>query len=119
MAEVIKEEEYILCAAIHFDDGNKYVHQPKNIQSGYVLCGRRHHNIYAVLAGITGNDRKRLEYEQCQGFITNLDRFVDREEGYLIALNAKQIKDIEIEPELQRIFPDREKKRLLISEHLY
>lgn len=37
-------EERILCAAVHYDDGKEYVHQPINITSGYVVCGHRHHN---------------------------------------------------------------------------
>ena len=50
-SEPSKEEtkkEYILCAAIHWDDGETYPHQPKNITTGLVICGRRHHNILAV-----------------------------------------------------------------------
>lgn len=34
--------ERILCAAIWFKDGNKYEHQTKNVDSGFVVCDRRH-----------------------------------------------------------------------------
>lgn len=44
--------EYIICSAIHFDDGKEYVHQPKNIKSGFVVTGRRHHNCYNVLSSL-------------------------------------------------------------------
>jgi hypothetical protein len=94
------EQETIICSAIHFDDGKEYEHQPKNIKTGFVVAGRRHHNCYNVLAslgqalnleervrvliGVTGRDS--------QGFITNTDRFVDRKEGWKIAKAAGQIK---------------------------
>jgi hypothetical protein len=75
------EQERILCAAIHFDDGNKYIHQPKNIKTGFVVCGRRHHNCFAII-GILGKDR--LKFNVVQGFITNTDRFVDRYEAFKV-----------------------------------
>jgi len=28
-------KEYILCAAIHYKDGQVYLHQPKNVETGY------------------------------------------------------------------------------------
>ena len=48
----------------------------------------RHGNLFALLKdnGITHVGIK-------QGFITNLDRYVDRKEGYIIALAANQIKN--------------------------
>jgi len=92
-------KEYILCSAIHFNDGIEHEQQPDNIFDGFVVTGRRHHNCYATLAAIeksidlqerikqliTKTDRDR------QGFVTNLNRFVDRKEGYQIALNAGQL----------------------------
>lgn len=36
-------KEYIICAANHYDDGKKHPHTPKNIEQGFVICGRRHH----------------------------------------------------------------------------
>ena len=84
--ETKKDCEYILCSAIHFNDGISYVHQPKNIETGYVICGRRHHNIFATQRILKPNKPKDV----VQGFITNLDRFVDRKEGLKIALKANQ-----------------------------
>lgn len=96
------EEEYILCAAIHFDDDQVHVHQPKNVLTGIVICGRRHNNALATLSALGIN---RLDYGHgVQGFITNLNRFVDREEAAKIAFMAKQIK---------------EEKKKLYSEDLY
>lgn len=88
-----KDKQYILCSAIHFDDGKEYVHQPKNIKSGFVLCGRRHHNIFAQLLAL-GVEEKDYTPPQChvkQGFLTNDDLFVTRKEAYYIAVNSGQL----------------------------
>lgn len=86
---------YILCAAIWFKDGNKYEHQPKNVDSGIVVCGRRHHNCFLnafVLNGgkkiveRIGDDVDRI----VQGFITSDDRFLDRKESAAVAFSAGQ-----------------------------
>lgn len=94
-------KEYILCASIHFDDGKVHPLQPKNITTGFVVCGHRHHNCYTSLRSIgksLGYDdtlivKKWLDLEtrEVQGFITNLDRHVDRKEAYLIAKEAGQL----------------------------
>jgi hypothetical protein len=81
-------KEYILCAAIWYKDGVQHVHQPKNIHRGFVICGRRHHNIIATAAILEQSSNSGCE----QGFITNLDRYVDRKEAYKIAFKADQIK---------------------------
>ena len=91
-----KNKEYILCAANHYDDGEKQIHGPKNIESGFVICGRRHHNCISLFAKMVGfpydeNGLKLMNTEE-QGFLTNTDRFVSREEAAKIAFNAGQIK---------------------------
>jgi hypothetical protein len=91
----------IICSAIHFDDGCRHVHQPKNIDRGFVICGRRHHNCYTTYALIKNADMRAPNE---QGFLTDDDRFVDREEGMRIAFEAGQIP---------------EKKLRLFSEDLY
>ena len=83
--------EKILCSAIYYNTTDSYVHQPKNIQTGYVVCGRRHHNCIMLNALLTG--RKTTE-KDIQGFLTAQDRFVDRKEAADIAYKAGQIKDI-------------------------
>ena len=70
--------EYILCSAIWFNDGKKHIHQPKNIDRGYVISGRRHHNCFASIVAIKGENWGRNTIREIQGFITNTDRFVDR-----------------------------------------
>ena len=39
-----KLSEWIICAAIHWRDGVSRPESPTNIDSGLVICGRRHHN---------------------------------------------------------------------------
>lgn len=82
-------KEYILCAAIHYLNSTPCTHQPKNIESGIVVCGRRHHNCISVYFALTGNVTR--EETSVQGFITSLDRFVDRIEANEIAINANQV----------------------------
>ena len=71
--------EYVMCAAIHIDNDQDYVHKPFNIDKGLVYCGWRHHNIiemfnYSVIEGI-----------ETQGFLTNKNRFLNREEAAILA----------------------------------
>jgi hypothetical protein len=91
------KKEYILCAANHYDDGVKHIHCPKNIETGFVICGRRHHNCINTFALMVGfpydeNGLKLMNTEE-QGFLTNTDRFVSREEAAKIAFESGQIKE--------------------------
>ena len=81
--------EYILCAAIWFNDGKKHPHQPKNLDTGLVFCGHRHHCIFPQTQMLV-SERRKLNIKETQGFITNLNRFVDRVEAGEIAFKAKQ-----------------------------
>lgn len=81
------KEERILCAAIYYKNDKYYPHQPKGILNGFVICGRRHHNCISILSIM--NLPKNVHIEQ--GFITNLDRFVDREEAFIIAEKTGQL----------------------------
>ena len=89
-----KVKEYILCAAIWFNDGKNYIHQPKNIKEGFVLTGRRHHNCIGTLVIM---NKKITDFvvkgnrNYIQGFITSEDRFVYRKEGGKVAYEAGQI----------------------------
>jgi len=87
--------EYILCAAIHFKDGKEYLHQPKNITSGYVVCGRRHHNCFMTRRIIEGRPETEppVHIENVQGFVTSYDRFLNRQEAYKLAVDNGQIED--------------------------
>ena len=89
------EKEFILCAANYYNDGIKYDHSCKNIKTGFVICGRRHHNCIATFAKMVGfpYDEKghELMRTEQQGFITNTDRWVDRLEALKIAKEANQL----------------------------
>ena len=88
--------EYILCAANHYDDGIIHNSTPKNIDKGFVICGRRHHNCIRTFAMMVGFPysaaAQKLHNTEIQGFLTDTDRFVDRKEAYKIAFAADQIK---------------------------
>jgi hypothetical protein len=116
----LKEEECILCAAIHYDNGLEYnFHYNYGVKTGFVLCGYKHPHIISVLPTnpywlqrkFEENDREVIQkYEELcvkygwqedsltrckviQGFITNKGRFVNREEAFQIALKAGQINE--------------------------
>lgn len=97
----IKPQERIQLAAIHFDDGREYPHQTENISTGIVLCGFRHGCIFPQLNFASQGNLKlvkdRLDNgieEKSQGFITNHNRYVEREEALQIALAANQVLDL-------------------------
>ena len=87
------DKEYIICAAIWVDDGIWYSHQPNGIGGvGYVVCGRRHHNCFMTISLLKKEDIRTADYGKVtQGFVTSLDRFVNREEAAVIAYLANQI----------------------------
>lgn len=85
--------EYILCAAIWFDDHKEHVARPVNIDYGVVFCGHRHLNVYAQLPWDTEERNKLGIKEIDQGFLTSKNRFVTREEASVIAKNAGQCTD--------------------------
>lgn len=123
-----EEKEFILCAAIYVNDGQKHEQQPDNIDIGFVICGRRHHNCYQTIKDLIGEDVnsyfKKLNYSDSdyrnhQGFITSLDRFVSRKEGWIIAKANNQIqyglKGCDIDERLSI----KQEDAILISENLY
>lgn len=85
-----KNREFIICAAIHcIKTKTKYVHQPKNIETGFVVCGRRHSNALITVNMIKGF---RVDIDNhIQGFMTSWDNFVNRKEAGEIAFKAGQI----------------------------
>ena len=101
---VERAEGWVLCAAVWFDDGKVYDGQPVNIESGFVVPGHRHFNVYSALLAFLkflGRDEKEIEkflgIEKVQGFLTSKNRFVDRKEAYKIALQAGQVEGKERE----------------------
>jgi len=95
----MEQKEFILCAAIWVNDKIKHEQQPENIEIGFVICGRRHHNCYQTITDLKGNyneyfnslNMSKDDYRKHQGFITSLDRFVDRKEGWKIAKLNNQV----------------------------
>lgn len=95
----MEQKEFILCAAIWVNDKQKHEQQPKNIEIGYVICGRRHHNCYQTVKDLKGDvntyfktlDMSEDDYRSHQGFITSFDRYVDRKEAWKIAMSNSQI----------------------------
>ena len=82
---------YVVCAAIHFDDGKPHEHQPRNVNTGIVVAGRRHHNVYATLTAL-GVDHKALGHGT-QGFLASDDTFVNRKSAAGLAFGAGQINE--------------------------
>jgi len=105
-------KEYILCAAIWYKEIplKRSIPQvlPKNIDRGLVVLGHRHGQCIWTTASLSGLRTVQFGEDAAgdheQGFLTNLNRFVDRKEGAEIAFNAGQTK---------------EKKETLYSEDLY
>ena len=103
-------KEYILCSAIYFNDGKKHIHQPNNIDTGFVVCGRRHHNCFASFKAMGLTKPERIErIDEVQGFLTNTDRFIGREEALELTRGNGQILESR----------DYEGKKWLYSEDLW
>jgi hypothetical protein len=100
--EITRKKEYILCAAIWYKDIplQKVIDGvlPKNCDRGLVVLGHRHGQCMWTMGSLTGlrsvtNAEDGVgEYEQ--GFLTNTNRFVDREEGGRIAFDSGQTEDL-------------------------
>lgn len=91
-------KEKILCSAVWYKDFphiknteiplDRYL--PKNCDTGVVFLGHRHGQCIYSKYVITGlRDAESGKY--IQGFLTNLNRFVDRQEAWNIAKEANQI----------------------------
>jgi len=78
----MREREKIICAAI------------KLVDSGKVYYGHRHPHCIEAMNGElswTMNRQEIGKIKKIHGFVTNRGKFVNREEGWKIALDAKQI----------------------------
>ena len=92
-------KEYILCSAIHIDDGKDYEDVPAGIFTGFVVTGRRHSDCYQTIKNLCKilciSSRYRDIEDICdrkhQGFLTSKDRYVSREEAYIIAKRNNQL----------------------------
>jgi hypothetical protein len=73
-----EEQEFILCAALLFEN---------NIISGF-----RHSDCYKTLTDVVKVKDECLPQREDQGFLTSLNRYVDRKEGWVIAKRNNQIR---------------------------
>lgn len=95
------EEETILCAAIWYKDFKplKNVEQllPKNLDKGIVITGYRHGQCIWLMYSLTGlrsvTNAEDATGESEQGFLTSKNRFVDRKEAAIIAMQNGQVKE--------------------------
>ncbi len=71
---------------------------PKNIDKGLVVLGHRHGQCIWTVYALTGlrscTNAPDATGEEEQGFLTNFNRFVDREEDAKIALACGQIEKL-------------------------
>lgn len=77
--------EKIICSAIWYKDFGKPHHSPINVDKGVVLCGHRHAHIIGQMMMLTSKRTVTFSEdgvgEHEQGFLTSLNRFVDRTEA--------------------------------------
>lgn len=88
-------KEFIVCSAIYVDDGKEHVHQPKNIDTGYVIYGLGH--AHCITTSYILNPEHKASDMSNSGFITSLHRYVDRKEAGVIAYNSGQMQKIKKE----------------------
>jgi len=100
-------KEYILCAAIHYDDGLEYENSPT--QFGLVICGRRHSDCHNTLEALIGEHANMVTRDH-QGFLTSENRYVGRKEAWHIAISNNQVKFGPTQTD---------ENSILISENLY
>lgn len=94
-------KEYILCAAIWYKEIplKREIPQvrPKNIDKGIVVTGHRHGQCIWTVVCLTGlrtvDKAADATGDHEQGFLTNTNRFVSREEAAKIAFAAGQTKE--------------------------
>ena len=108
--EKLKDKEYILCAAVWYlelpmvkgDILNNRGFRPYNVDKGIVFSGWRHGNCIYQMVAVTGLRSCPSESgPEVQGFLTNKNRFVDREEAAQIAFDAGQTETL-----LKRLFSE-------------
>ena len=71
------EREFILCAALN--------------HNGNIICGHRHSDCYATLKNVVKVNYEDMPQRENQGFLTSLNRYVNRKEGWIIAKENNQI----------------------------
>lgn len=95
--EILKQKEWILCSAIWYKELPTQNLRAKNIDKGLLICGHRHGHCIDIVRQLcelrTVKIGPNSVGETEQGFLTNLNRFVNRHEAYDIAESANQLND--------------------------
>ena len=90
-------KEYITSAAIWYKELPLTNFLPTNVEKGIVISGHRHSHCIDVVKTLSGLRTVKLGPdsvgETIQGFMTNKNRFVDRNEAMLIAIKSFQVKE--------------------------
>jgi hypothetical protein len=74
----MEEREFILCASLNYD--------------GIIISGHRHSDCYDILRKLKPELKDdELPNREHQGFLTSLNRYVNRKEGWIIAKKNNQI----------------------------
>jgi hypothetical protein len=88
-------QEYILCASIWYKELTTQRYLPKNIETGIVISGHRHSQCIDIMKSL--GQLRSVQFgpdsvgETVQGFLTNTNRFVDRQEAMKIAILSGQV----------------------------
>ena len=80
-------QETIICSAVWYkefplvkNDIPAGLIRPRNCHTGIVFCGLRHPQCLYQMAAITGKSQHEAG-EEVQGFLTSMNRFVNRQDG--------------------------------------
>lgn len=78
--------EYIVCSAVWIKE-IQGTHRPKNIDSGYVVAGLRHHNCIETISMMKGSRDHNGKPVDCsnQWFLTSHNRYISRKEALIMA----------------------------------
>jgi hypothetical protein len=102
--------EYITCSAIWYKDLPDSTFKPVNIDKGIVVCGHRHSNCIDTVKSLSGLRSVRFSPdgvgESIQGFMTSMNRFVDRQEAMAIAKTTGQVDESKLYNPLTGLFSE-------------
>ena len=87
----MRKDVYIICSAVWINDGKQHVHQPNNVESGYVVAGRRHCNCFHTLTMMHSDYMEYKKHHPECGFLTSDNEWASRYKASRIAFKAGQI----------------------------
>lgn len=83
--------EYIICAAVWWNDGVERNGLPINIKTGLVFAGWRHGNCFQGAKAQIKEISEWSRFPHVSGFLSSYGKFYDRAEAYRVALDAGQV----------------------------